>query len=209
MRSLARAEGGFTLIELVVTMMILLTVVTTITAALVSATNTEADQNNRFQTQQQARIALTKLTREIHCANTLQGATTLQGGNVTSPSALGATPANTLIVALPAGCPTGGATAVTARWCTVPESNGIRYDLYRSTSSTCWDPSQSACPCVRWATSLVNATPFSLPAAATSGTHMPLVHLDLTINARTTSTVGQYDLTDDVAALNSTRTVTG
>ena len=62
---------GVTLIELVVTMMILLTVVTTITAALVSATNTEADQNNRFQTQQQARLALTKLTREIHCASVL------------------------------------------------------------------------------------------------------------------------------------------
>jgi hypothetical protein len=29
------------------------------------------------------------------------------------------------------------------------------------------------------------------------------------LNTRTNSTLGQYDLTDDVAALNSTRTVTG
>lgn len=207
MRSLARAEGGFTLIELLITMGLLLVILTTITGALISATNNEADQNNRFQTQQQARQALTKLTREIHCASTLQGATTLTGGSVTSPSALSATPANTLVVVLPAGCPTGGATAVTARWCAVPESNGIRYDLYRSTSSTCW--SSGGCPCVRWATSLVNGTPFSLPGEATSGTHMPLVHLDLTVNTRVTSTVGQYDLTDDVAALNAARTVTG
>src|SRR5438128_10560643 len=97
MRSLARAEGGFTLIELVVTMAILLTVLTAITGALISTTNTEADQNNRVQTQEQARQALTKLTREIHCASTLQGATTLVGGSVTAPGPLGATPANSLI----------------------------------------------------------------------------------------------------------------
>lgn len=209
MRSFARAEGGFTLIELLITMGLLLVVLTSITGALISATNTEADQNNRFQTQEQARQALTKLTREIHCAATLQGATTLSGGSVTSPAALNATPANTVVVVLPAGCPTGGATAVTARWCAVPESNGIRYDLYRSTTSTCWNPSSTPCPCVRWATSLVNGTPFSLPGTATSGTHMPLVHLDLTVNTRLNSSVGQYDLTDDIAALNATRSVTG
>src|SRR5581483_9105792 len=74
LRALGRRAGsdtGFTVIELIVSMAILLVVVS-LTGALVSMSNTESDVNNRFQTQAQARQALTKLTREIHCANQIQ-----------------------------------------------------------------------------------------------------------------------------------------
>ena len=196
-----RGESGFTLIELVVTMSLLLIVVGTLTGALISATNTEADQNNRFQTQQQARLGLAKLTREIRCADTLQAMDA--SGN---PATLGSTAAPGMILTLPAGCPTGGATAVTAKWCTVAEANGTRYDLYRTTATTC-----SAATGVRWASSLVSNTPFSLPAAGTNGSqsHYPLVHIDLTVDTRSNSTIGVYELTDDVAALNATRSMSG
>jgi prepilin-type N-terminal cleavage/methylation domain-containing protein len=182
-------DAGFTLIELVVAMAILVTVVSVLTGALISATNTEADLNNRFQTQEQTRQALAKLTREIHCANQILDSAT--------GTALGPTPVSAVTLTLPAGCPTGGATAVTARWCTVPD--GSRFDLYRSVASTC-----SAATGVRWATSLVNSTPFSLPdPTTTSGAHFPLVHLDLLVNVRTNGAFGKYDLVDDVAALNA------
>jgi prepilin-type N-terminal cleavage/methylation domain-containing protein len=183
------SDAGFTLIELVVTMAILLTVVSVLTGALISATNTEADLNNRFQTQEQARQALTKLTREIHCANQILDTAT--GSN------LGSTPVSAITLTLPAGCPTGGATAVTALWCTV--ADGSRYDLYRAVApSSC-----TASTGVRWASSLVDGTPFSLPdPTTTSGPHFPLIHLNLVVNTRTAGAYGQYDLVDDVAALN-------
>jgi prepilin-type N-terminal cleavage/methylation domain-containing protein len=185
------SDSGFTLIELVVTMVILLAVVSTLTGALISATNTEADLNNRFQTQGQARQALAKLTREIHCANQILVTSSGQPLDAAAGSVSGVT------LTLPAGCPTGGATAVTALWCTV--ANGARFDLYRSVTSPC-----SSSTGVRWATSLVSGTPFSLPdAATTSGNHFPLVHLDLLVNTRTNAALGKYDLVTDVAALNA------
>lgn len=185
------SDSGFTLIELIVTMAILLVVVSTLTGALISTTNTEADLNNRFQTQQQARQALTKLTREIHCANQILVTATGQPLDAAAGSVSGIT------LTLPAGCPTGGGTAVTALWCTAP--NGSKYDLYRTVTSTC-----SSSTGVRWATSLVDGTPFSLPdPTTTTGSHFPLVHLDLLVNTRTTGAFGKYDLVTDVAALNA------
>jgi prepilin-type N-terminal cleavage/methylation domain-containing protein len=192
MRALGRADDGFTLIELLVTMTVLLIVISALAGSLISATNSETDLNNRFQTQQQARLALTKLTREIHCADTI---TDLGGSALTTTGASG------LTLTLPAGCPTGGAAAVTAKWCTVTNGSsalGTLYDLYRSTTTTC-----SSSVGVRWATSLLNGSPFSLPATLTGGTAYPLVHLDLKVNTRKTGANGTYDLTDDIAALNS------
>ncbi|HZO96726.1 MAG TPA: prepilin-type N-terminal cleavage/methylation domain-containing protein [Gaiellaceae bacterium] len=196
LRALGRRAGsdtGFTVIELIVSMAILLVVVVSLTGALVSMSNTESDVNNRFQTQAQARQALTKLTREIHCANQIQDG---------SGAALSSTPVDAITVTLPAGCPTGGAAAVTVRWCTV--ANGTKYDLYRFAGGGCGSAGG-----VRWATSLVSATPFSLPTAATSGDHYPLVHVDLSVNTRVGGSHGTYELVSDIAALNSERTATG
>jgi prepilin-type N-terminal cleavage/methylation domain-containing protein len=183
----ASAQDGFTLIELLVTMSILLVIVTALTSALISASNTQADIDNRSQTQAQARLALTKLTREIHCAQQIQDSS---GGTLTATQVTGIT------VTLPAGCPTGGASAVTVRWCTIAHAG--TYDLYRYANAPC-----GAAGGVRWATSLVKATPFSMPTPGAAGNHYPLVHIELKVNTRgASSTLGAYDLIDDVAALN-------
>ena len=58
-----RSEAGFTLIELVVAMSILIVVITALTGGLISATNSQANASNRFQAQEQGRLALSKLTR--------------------------------------------------------------------------------------------------------------------------------------------------
>src|SRR5207249_11313471 len=134
---------------------ILLVVVTALTGALISASNTQADINYRSQTQAEARLALAKLTREIHCAQQIQDGS---GGTLTPTAVSGIT------VTLPAGCPTGGATAVTVRWCTVPD--GGTYDLYRYANAPC-----GAAGGVRWASSLVKSTPFSMPTPGAAGDH--------------------------------------
>ena len=71
LRARAAAEGGFTLVELIVTLAILLIVVASLSSVLVSATKTEVDANNRFQAQVQARSGLAQLTRELHCAKSV------------------------------------------------------------------------------------------------------------------------------------------
>ena len=62
------SEKGYTLIELLVTMIILSIVVAGLTTIFVSGSNAEAQLNNRFQAQLQARTALDKLRLDIHCA---------------------------------------------------------------------------------------------------------------------------------------------
>jgi prepilin-type N-terminal cleavage/methylation domain-containing protein len=191
--SRAGKEDGFTLVELLLTMAILLTVIGALTGALVSALNSETNLNNHFQAQTQARQALVKLTREIHCANQIQD------GN---GSPLTATKVSGMTVTLPAGCPTGGAAAVTVRWCAVV--NGVGWDLYRYANGGCGSAGG-----MRWATLLVNGTPFSLPTTGTTGTHYPLIHVDLKVRAGQTTQTGTYDLVDDIAAFNSTRSASG
>ncbi len=68
-------ESGFTLIEMLVVLAILGIVLAALTGLFLSGTRTANDQNGRFQAQQQARLALDKLRREIHC-----------GGAITTPS---------------------------------------------------------------------------------------------------------------------------
>ncbi len=59
-------DGGYTLIELLVVMALLSVVVGGIVTLFASGLNSEADQNRRFQAQQDGRLALDKLRREVH-----------------------------------------------------------------------------------------------------------------------------------------------
>ncbi len=65
--SLAR-QDGYSMVEFLVVMVILSIVVGSITTVFVSASKAELDMNRRFQAQQQARLSVDKLRREIHCA---------------------------------------------------------------------------------------------------------------------------------------------
>lgn len=107
-----------TLIELVVAMSILLVVLGAIVDAFASATKAEADQISRADAQENARLSLETMRRDIHCstaANTgVAGVLTL-----TEPS-------------LP--CATS-ATLTTIVWCTTGAAG--RYMLRRSPTSTC------------------------------------------------------------------------
>ena len=107
-------EGGFTLIELITVMAILLVVLTAIASVLVSGTKAEQDINNRFQAQQEARLAVDRMRREIHCST---------GIILTS--------ASSITVTLPAPCPTTGGSAINVVYDTVNVSSG-RYQLRRA-----------------------------------------------------------------------------
>ena len=142
-RRLAEAQDGFTLIELLVVMAILVVVLAGITQLLMSALKSQNDQTNRTQAQQDARLGLDKLRREIRCANGL-----------TSPSGF---PASTITITLGSYCPTAGGAAATVTWCT-KDKNGVSppvagaqpYTLWRYTGSTCSGTG------TKWASNLVD-----------------------------------------------------
>jgi prepilin-type N-terminal cleavage/methylation domain-containing protein len=108
----ARAESGFSLVEMITVMAILGVVLTGLTTLFVQGSNAEIDMNNRFQAQVSARVGLDKLRRELHCA-----------------SGVATTPTNTS-VQLFVPCVSGGQ----VNWCSA--GSGSRYALYRTTGAT-------------------------------------------------------------------------
>ncbi len=89
---LAKCERGYSLIELLQVTVILGVVLTGLTVLFVQASNAEIQMNERFQAQQNARLAVDRMRREIHCASAV------------TPTG----PTTSITVTLPAQCPTSG-----------------------------------------------------------------------------------------------------
>ena len=171
-------EGGYSLVELLTVMAILGIVMGAITALMTAGINAEAGMNKRFQAQTEARLALDKLRREVHCA--------------TSATPLGA--AATVTLTLGSTCPTaGGSTSIT--WCTVANGTG-RYGLWRYTGSACSGTG------VKVADYLTTANAFSYVTSAGS-----LAKLGVTLAVNLTPSVAArvYTLQDDIVLRNSVR----
>jgi prepilin-type N-terminal cleavage/methylation domain-containing protein len=96
-RRALRAQDGFTLPELLIVIAILGIVLAGLTQLFVSATKSVTDQTSRVNGQQDARIALERLRREIHC-----------GSNLTYTSSTSVT------VTLPSYCPSAAATSLSS-----------------------------------------------------------------------------------------------
>jgi prepilin-type N-terminal cleavage/methylation domain-containing protein len=178
--ALRRSERGYSIVELIVSMAILGTVMASLSALLVSATNSEVDMNRRFQAQTQARLGLDRLRREVHCAMSVTPA--------------GASASVTLTI--PASCPTaGGVTAVT--WCTV--ANGAnRWDLWRYEGTACSGTGR------KWADHLTASSIFVYTPQSTS--KLATLNVRLPVNITPADTSLLYTLDDDIVLRNSTRT---
>jgi type II secretory pathway pseudopilin PulG len=195
-------EGAFGLIELVVTMAILGTVLAALTGLFASASKSEADLNNRFRAQEQGRLALDKIRREVHCAS----AVTPNAGAATS----------LVTITLGGYCQTSGlggdaTQSTTATWCTLPStvSSTTRYALWRvpGTIATCTSTGG-----IKWADYLTTQTVFT-PVASTS-TSLAKLGVCLPVNTTfsassdtctTRATRATYALADDVVLRNTLR----
>ncbi len=114
-RRLLARESGYSLIELIQVMAILSVVLGGLTTVFVSAMNSEVEMNKRYQSQQEARLAVDKMRREIHCASAV------------TPTGTSAS----ITITLPAQCPTAGGTLVNIVYDTQLVSTG-RYRLRRA-----------------------------------------------------------------------------
>jgi prepilin-type N-terminal cleavage/methylation domain-containing protein len=183
-RAFLAREGGYSLPELLVVTAILGVVLGSLTTVFVTASHGELDMNRRFQAQEQARLALDKLRREIHCATAVS-----PSGNSSS-----------ITLTMPSQCPTAGG-ATTVRWCvlTLNADTGARLALYRSTAATC-----TAATGVKWADYLRSASIFTYTVQSSSS--LGSLAVALVVNTRTNLTVGTFRLSDTIVLRNSSRT---
>jgi prepilin-type N-terminal cleavage/methylation domain-containing protein len=187
LRSRLSGERGYSLIEMLTVMVVMAIVMGSLTTVFVSASNSELDMNNRFQAQLNARLALDRFRREVHCASSV----TL--GSAASPS--GPLTANSVTIVLPSGCTSSG----TVTWCT--ESNSGAYGLFRG----CNCAGASCSGGTRYAQALTLPNVFGYTAASVGSGQLPKVNVDFPVNVKPTKTTELYELKDDVVLRNGTR----
>jgi type II secretory pathway pseudopilin PulG len=181
LRALLRSERGFTLIESLTSMTILMTVMGGMTALMVSGTTAEAEMNRRFQAQTEARLGLDRLRRDAHCS---------YGIAPTGASA-------TVTLSMSSSCPTSaGGTSIT--WCTV--ANGAnRYGLWRYLGATCSGTGQKV------ADYLTTASAFSYTAPTVGSKELKTLGVALDVNLSPANPERTYALRDDLVLRNSVR----
>ena len=173
-------ERAFTLTEMIVVLAILGIVLSALLAVFVSALRTEVDQNKHFVAQQNARLALGKLRREIHCARYAEVPVANAGAKVTLTSASTAT--------------TGYCHASQATWCAVPAGAG--FSLYRYTGTDC------AGPGLLVAEHLTSGQVFG---CAWAGYSRATVHVDIRVDPDPVDARHAYRLFDDIVLRGSAR----
>ncbi len=186
-RRLMGGEQGYSLIELLVTMVILVIVLGSLTTVFISGSSAEAGLNRRFQAQQNARMALDRIRTDIHCATAAQAQTinTYPGLKLAVANCLAATP--------------------TISWCAVLVSTA-RYALYRSTTTGATTCTSSDAARVLVADYLTTSAAFT--TATIQQFTLQRVAVDFKVSVSSTPALDDYELTDSIVARNATRCVT-
>lgn len=200
-----------TIIELLVTMAITMIIVTALTTVIVEASKAEVRINRSFQAQENGRLALDKLRRELHCAGAISVV------NASGNAVAAGTAGHQVRVTLGGYCPSNGLTTVASQvvyvtWCTSASTLKTgNYALYRLASLS----SQPACATTgrKWADYLTTATPFCLPSISSAcggvlktALSLPTLRVTLPVNLNgPTSTTQSFRLVDDIALRNSPR----
>jgi prepilin-type N-terminal cleavage/methylation domain-containing protein len=109
-----RQQGGYTVMEMLIVTMILGIILTSLTTLFLRATKAETDMNKRFRAQEDARVSVDRMRREIHCASAITPTGT----------------SNSITVTLPAQCPTAGGVLANITYDVV--GSGQRYQLRRN-----------------------------------------------------------------------------
>jgi prepilin-type N-terminal cleavage/methylation domain-containing protein len=120
------AHDGFTAVELIVVMTVLLIILVPLSGSFVSALNAQVDQTRRFDAQENARQALDRMRKDIHCGHAAADPYANDSGGQT----LVLTETNVTGTAECPGLIQTNASAV--QWCTIPVAGATtRYQLYR------------------------------------------------------------------------------
>lgn len=207
-----RDARGYTLVELLVVMLILGTVVGGLSTAFVAGINSEANISRRAQQEANARIALDRMRKDIHCASSRVDRLPPQE-NPSGGFTLTLTESPTL-------CPSvlNDPTQSGVQWCTIPYAGSTtRYQLFRETSGNCDGVGTTmtvdylAAPTSGWPTNdNTSPTPTDWngniwPTQQTCATgSQPTVAIDLNVNIDPDNHPDQgYELKDAIALRNA------
>jgi prepilin-type N-terminal cleavage/methylation domain-containing protein len=188
------AEHGYSLSEMLVVMVILGIVLGALTQLFVSGSTAQVDMTRRFEAQQNMRLSLDKLRREIHCADNVTG---------TLPTPLA--PTSSLSISLGSYCPSNGTgAAAQITWCTkdkngnAPPGVGAPYSLWRYSGSTCSGTGRKSAD---YLTVHQIFTAYAAPVGGNLGTLSVNLPVDLDPN----DAKQRYVLQDDIVLRNSPR----
>lgn len=184
LRLARRDEGGYSLVELLAVMSIFLIILTALTTLFASGAKAELDVNRRFEAQQNARLALDKLRRELHCSSGITGADGLP---------LPSSPVTTIKVTLPSHCPTAGGQIITVVYDTA-SAGANRWKLRRT---------KTGGSTIQIADYLTNDDVFTY--FAQSASTRARLHVDLPVNVNPNEGWKQWRLIDDIVLRNTLR----
>jgi type II secretory pathway pseudopilin PulG len=187
--STVRDERGFTVFELLVVLVILVTVIGAILTAFTSALGSEVDLSARVRAQEQARLALDTLRRDVHCASETSGLTV-------------DVPSSRVTFLLPFGCPSVVTEYVT--WCTRTTGAASRFTVYRNAHAVN-DPAVDYCAepgGVTWADFVTNAEVFTY---SHPDERRAQVSVDLLVDVDPASPSRAFALRDALVLRNSDR----
>jgi prepilin-type N-terminal cleavage/methylation domain-containing protein len=201
---LIREEAGYSLVELIIVMAILTVVLGAIVALFTAGINADADQNRRFQAQQDVRLAMDKLRRELH-----------SGCTVSAPATYN-TPVSSVTIYVPADTCASGSHSVT--WCTT--GSGTNFTLYRIVATSCTGATQYFAEHLTSgnifiylppnshlvsSSSLGQGTSVAQIVTADGSSTLPRIHVDLTSNLSSSKSNDAYRLVDDIGLRNGSR----
>jgi prepilin-type N-terminal cleavage/methylation domain-containing protein len=195
-RLLLAARDGFTLVEMLVVMVVLLAVLAPVTQSFVSADIAQVDQTRRFDAQENARQALDRMRKDIHCAHGVTDpAANLDGSGSVVGYTLVLT--ETAVPGAPPECPGLVETNASAvQWCTFKVTDN-RYRLYRENdATTTCDGSQSTF----MVDYLTRGDLWASPTCITG--QYPTVEVTLPVDVDPSKQPGSYRLSDQVALRN-------
>jgi Tfp pilus assembly protein PilW len=185
---LAREEGQ-SMIELLTTMAMLSFVMTAVAALFTSGLHAQTDMDQRFQAQQNARLALTAMRSDTrHSCMAPQVYSTPASITPLASGVFGAK------VVLASAC-SGGAATSNVTWCADSATGAAPFGLYRQTGTTCAYNNG-----VKRADQLTTSTVFAL--STTSG-QRPMLAVSFPVDANLSSNEGTYTLGDTVMARNA------
>jgi len=179
------SERGYSLSEMLVVLAVIGIVLGALTQLFVSASTAQVDVTRRFEAQQEMRLALDKLRREIHCAKEVTVAP----------------PSSSVVISLGSYCPTnatGGATDVT--WCTT--GSGARFALMRHVGRGVPCEASGGRKEADYLTTGQVFTGYIPPAGGSLGK----LSVELPVDVKPSDAKQRYVLKDDIVLRNTPRT---